>query len=103
MRYVQLFCLLVQDHYRSLSLPPSWASEGNSTHHIAGLAVGLLLHGVEGLPAQLAAAGGADEAVHVEDLVHGGAAGALAHHVLPAGGAAAWGEGTESRSGPRYP
>ena len=74
---------------------------GKSTHHIAGLAVGLLLHGVEGLSAQLGAAGVAGEAVHMEDLVHGGAACAFAHHVLPTGGASAWGEGRgESRSGP---
>lgn len=64
------------------------AGGGLATHDVARLAVGLLLHGEEGLAAQLGAAGHADEAVDVEDLVHGRAAGALAHHVLPTAGAA---------------
>lgn len=64
------------------------AGGGTATHDVARLAVGLLLHGEEGLAAQLGAAGHADEAVDVEDLVHGRAAGALAHHVLPTAGAA---------------
>lgn len=73
-------------------------SNKETTYDVAGLTEGLLLHGVERLAAQLAAAGHADEAVHVEDLVHGGAAGAFTHHVLSAAGAAPWGEGTPSRS-----
>lgn len=75
------------------------AGGGTATHDVARLAVGLLLHGEEGLAAQLGAAGHADEAVDVEDLVHSRAAGALAHHVLPTAGAATCrqGGGTQRR------
>lgn len=62
------------------------------TYYVAGLAVGLLVHGIEGLPTQLGVAGHADEAVHVEDLVHGSAASALAHHVLSAAGTSTCGQ-----------
>ena len=67
--------------------------QGCVAYYVAGLAVGLLVHGVEGLAAQLGSAGHADEAVHVEHLVHGGAASALAHHVLSAAGTATWRQG----------
>lgn len=62
------------------------SSGQKATHNIARLTVGLLLHGEERLAAQLGVAGHADEAVHVEDLVHGGAAGAFTHHILPTAG-----------------
>lgn len=73
------------------------SNQKNNTHNVARLAVRFLLHGKEGLATQLGAAGHADEAVHVEDLVHGGAAGALADHVLPAAGAAACGDTEDTR------
>ncbi len=53
------------------------------THDIAVFAVGLLLHGIKGLPSELRATGHADEAVHVEDLVHGGTTRPLTDHILP--------------------
>lgn len=62
------------------------------TYNIARLTERLLLHSVERLAAQLGAAGHADEAVDMEDLVHGGAAGSFTHHVLSAAGTAPWGE-----------
>lgn len=65
------------------------------TYNIARLAVGLLLHSVEGLATQLGAAGHADEAVNMEDLVHGSAASAFTHYVLSTAGTAPWGEGEE--------
>lgn len=65
------------------------------TYNIARLTVCLLLHSVERLATQLAAAGHADEAVDMEDLVHGGAAGAFTHYVLSTAGTAPWGEGGE--------
>lgn len=63
-----------------------------STYDIARLTESLFLHGKEGLATQLGATGHADEAVHVEDLVHGGAAGSLAHHVLSTASTAACGD-----------
>lgn len=69
------------------------------TYNIARLTVRLLLHGVEGLATQLGAAGHADEAVDMEDLVHGCAAGALTHHVLSTAGTAPWGEGGGGEEG----
>ena len=39
-------------------------------------------------------AGDAGEALHVEHLLHGDAAAAVAQNVVPAAGAAAWGEPT---------
>lgn len=53
------------------------------THDIAGFAVSLLFHGIKGLPSELGATGHADEAVHVEDLVHGGTTRPLADYILP--------------------
>ena len=61
------------------------------THDVAALAVALLVQGVEGLPPQAGVAGDAGEALHVEHLLHGDAAAAVAQHVVPAAGAAAWG------------
>ena len=69
-----------------------WSGGQRITHNIAGLTVRLLLHGKEWLATQLGAAGHADEAVDVEDLVHGRTAGTFAHYVLPAAGTAACGE-----------
>lgn len=65
------------------------------THNIARLTVRLLLHGEERLATQLGAAGHADEAVDVEDLVHGSAASTFTHYVLSTAGAAPWGEESE--------
>lgn len=73
------------------------SSGQKATHNIARLAVGLLLHGEERLAAQLGVAGHADKAVHVEDLVHGGAAGAFTHHVLPTAGTTTCRQGAEDR------
>lgn len=64
----------------------------NSTHDVARLTIGFFLHGKEGLATQLGAAGHADEAVDMEDLVHGSAAGAFTYHVVSAAcTAACWG------------
>lgn len=64
----------------------------NNTYDIARLTVSLFLHGKEGLATQLGAAGHADEAVDMEDLVHGSAAGTLTYYVLPAACTAACGD-----------
>ena len=64
----------------------------NSTYDIARLTVGFFLHGKEGLATQLGAAGHADEAVDMEDLVHGSAASPFTHYVLSAACAAACGD-----------
>ncbi len=69
------------------------------TYNIARLTVCLLLHSKERLATQLGAAGHADEAVDMEDLVHGGAAGAFTHHVLTTAGTAPWGDEEEERPG----
>lgn len=66
------------------------------TYNIARLTVRLLLHSVEGLATQLGAAGHADEAVNMEDLVHGGASGAFTHYILSTAGTAPWGGKGES-------
>lgn len=63
-----------------------------NTYDIARLTVSLFLHGKEGLATQLGAAGHADEAVDMEDLVHGSAAGTLTYYVLPAACTAACGD-----------
>lgn len=54
------------------------------THDIAGFAVSLLFHGIKGLPSELGTTGHADEAFHMEDLVHGGTTRPLTNHILPA-------------------
>lgn len=65
------------------------------TYNVARLAVRLLLHSVEGFATQLGAAGHADEAVDMEDLVHGSAAGAFTHYILSTAGTTPWGEEEE--------
>ena len=60
------------------------------THTVAGLTIGFFVHSVEGFPSQLAVAGHADKAVHVEDLVHGSAACSLTNHILPTASTTAW-------------
>lgn len=78
--------LVIRGHEQTqIQLNPQ-SSGQKATHNIARLTEGLLLHGEERFAAQLGVAGHADEAVHVEDLVHGGAAGAFAHHILPTAG-----------------
>lgn len=64
------------------------AQRGMGTHNVAGFTVGFLLHGIERLPPQLAAALYAGETIHVEDLVHGCATSALSDNILPAAGTA---------------
>lgn len=71
------------------------------TYNIARLTVRLLLHGIERLATQLGAAGHADEAVDMEDLVHGSAAGAFTHYILSTAGTAPWGEEEEDDWMPR--
>ncbi len=66
--------------------------EKKVTHNITRLTVRLLLHSKERLATQLGAADHADEAVNMEDLVHGSAAGAFTHYVLATAGTAPWGE-----------
>lgn len=67
------------------------------THNIARLTVRLLLHSEERLATQLGAAGHADEAVDVEDLVHGSAASTFTHYVLSTAGTAPCGEEEDGR------
>lgn len=62
------------------------------TYNVTRLTVGFLVHSIEGLPPQLAVAGHADEAVHMEDLVHGGAARSLSHHILATASTSTWRE-----------
>lgn len=59
------------------------------TYNIAGFTVGFLLHCVERLSPQLVVAHHAGEALHMEDLVHGRAAGAFPNNILPTAGTAA--------------
>lgn len=56
--------------------------------NIARLTVCLLLDSKERLATQLGAAGHADKAVNMEDLVHGSAASAFSHYVLSTAGTA---------------
>lgn len=57
--------------------------------NVAGLTVGLLLHGIERLSSELVVTDDAGEAVHVEDLIHGGASCPFSNHVLPTASTAA--------------
>lgn len=66
-------------------------------YDVARLTVRLLLHSIERFAAQVGAAGHADEAVDVENLVHGRAAGALTHHILSTACTASWVEEEERR------
>lgn len=50
---------------------------------VAGLAVGFLLHGVEGLPPELVVADNASKTIHVEDLIHGSASCPFPNYVFP--------------------
>ena len=59
-----------------------------SSHNVTVLAVALLVQGVERLPAETGVAGDAGETLHVEHLLHGDAAAAVAQDVVPAAGTA---------------
>lgn len=59
-------------------------------YNVTALAVTLLVEGVEGLPPETRVAGDASETFHVEHLLHGDAAAAVADHVVAAPGTAAW-------------
>lgn len=55
---------------------------------VARLTVSLLVHSIEGFASQLAAAGHANKAIHMKDLIHGSAASSFTNHVLPTAGTA---------------
>lgn len=57
--------------------------------NVAGLTVGFLLHGVEGLPPELAVADDARETIHMEDLVHGSASCPFPNDIFPTASTAA--------------
>lgn len=63
-----------------------WA--GSFTYNVTALAVALLLECVERLPSKPRVTGDAGEALHVEHLLHGDAAAAVANHIVPTAGAA---------------
>lgn len=70
--------------------------DGLTTHtallqciNVAGLAVCLLLHGVERLSSQLDVTDDAGEAIHVEDLIHGGTSCSFSNYIFPTAGTAA--------------
>lgn len=69
----------------------------NNTYDIARLTVSFFLHGKEGLATQLGAAGHADEAVDMEDLVHGSAARTFTYYVLSAACTAACGDAEDGK------
>lgn len=75
------------------------AQRGTGTHNVAGFTVSFLLHSIERLSPQLVVAHYAGETLHVEDLVHGCAAGAFSNNILPAAGTASChrGKGQQSR------
>lgn len=56
---------------------------------VAGLTVGFLLHGVEGLSSELVAADDAGKTIHMEDLIHGGASRPFPDDVFPTASTAA--------------
>lgn len=58
------------------------------TYDVTALAVTLLVESVEGLSSQTCVAGDTRETLHVENLLHGDAAAAIADHVVSAAGAA---------------
>ena len=60
----------------------------NSSHNVTVLAVALLVQGIERLPPETGMAGDAGETLHVEHLLHGDAATAVAQDVVPAAGTA---------------
>lgn len=57
--------------------------------NVAGLTVGFLLHRIEGLPSELVVADDAGKAIHVEDLIHGGASGSFPDYIFPTASTAA--------------
>lgn len=57
--------------------------------NVAGLAVGFLLHGVEGLSPELVVADDARETIHMEDLVHGSASCPFPNDIFPTASTAA--------------
>ena len=59
------------------------------TYNVAGLTIGLLLHGIERLSSELVVTDDAGEAIHVEDLIHGGASCPFSNHILPTASTAA--------------
>lgn len=66
----------------------SLVSGNTKTYDVTALAVTLLVESVEGLPSQTCVAGDTRETLHVENLLHGDAAAAIADHVVAAAGAA---------------
>lgn len=57
--------------------------------NVAGLTVGFLLHGIEGLSSELVVADDAGKTIHVEDLIHGGASCPFPNYVFPTASTAA--------------
>lgn len=51
--------------------------------NIAGLAVGFLLHCIEGLPSEFVVTVDAGKAIHMEDLIHGSASCTFPNYILP--------------------
>lgn len=51
--------------------------------NVAGLTVGLLLHGIERLSSKLVVTDDAGETIHVEDLIHGSASCPFPNNILP--------------------
>lgn len=70
-----------------------WRSSFLLTHNVTAFAVTLLIQGVERLPAETGVAGDACETLHVEHLLHGDTATAVADHIFSAAGAASWERG----------
>lgn len=68
--------------------PPGRILSGSLTYDVTFLTVALLVQGVERLASQPGVAGDAREALHMEHLLHGDAAAAVTHHVVPAASAA---------------
>lgn len=60
------------------------------TYNVTAFAVTLLIQGIERLPAETGVAGDACETLHVEHLLHGDTATAVADHIFSAAGAASW-------------
>lgn len=58
------------------------------THNVTAFTVALLVEGVERLPSEMGVAGDACETLHVEHLLHGDTAAAVADHVVATAGAA---------------
>lgn len=57
--------------------------------NVAGLTVCLLLHGIEWLSSEFVVTDDAGEAIHMEDLIHGGASCPFPNHVFPTASTAA--------------